>query len=150
KSVCPAGSLARARGGGSHRTPRCERIFFTAAASVTVATTRIFASHVGQASASHPNVRRINTAQSTREDAAKSAPPWIRFQCSTVMVVGSSKATAGVGLAIAGAFVLGGGETGCSFAAARGHGFDFLGHVAPGGGFGVTSARHEERAAKTP
>jgi hypothetical protein len=74
---------------------RCERIFLTAKGSVMVAMTRIFLSHFGQRSASKPKERCSSTAQSTRtrEDIAKSSPSMMRFQCFTVMIVGSSKAT---------------------------------------------------------
>jgi hypothetical protein len=54
-----------------------------------------------------------------------------------------------------GADDVGGGEGGGGTAAiasvsASLHGFDFFGLARPSGGFGVTSARHDERAAKTP
>ena len=58
---------------------------------MTVATTRIFASHSGHRRESNPNVV-CRSAQSTRDDEAKSAP--MRLQVWTVMVVGSRSAIA--------------------------------------------------------
>jgi hypothetical protein len=55
KLSCPVGS--RARGSGTVRMPRCERIFLTAKGSVSLAMTRIFLSHFGQRSASKPKER---------------------------------------------------------------------------------------------
>ena len=140
---------------------------------------RILASHLGQRRASKPKVRSSKTLQSTREDIAKSSPPRIRFQCFTVMTMGSPEATAcaseelgardedasagdaGVSLRV----VVGGegaedaeggegdGDT-AVFAAVPAslslHGLDFFGLAMPSGGFGVTSARHFELTAKTP
>ena len=43
-----------------------------------------------------------------------------------------------------------GGAVVFAFASASLHFFDFFDLATPSGGFGVTSARHEERAANTP
>src|SRR3954454_7082644 len=114
-----------------------------------VETTRIFASHVGQRRASKPKVRFMRTCQSTREDAAKSSPSRMRFQCFTGMLVGASSAT-GMACAAELAFEAARDTAGASVVFCAGQGFDVTRLVKPAGGFGVTSLRHEERAAKTP
>ena len=145
----------------------------TVASSVMVASTRILRAHLGQARTSKPHVRFIKTAHSMYLDAAKSSPSMRRPQCATEIVVGEALTTgsstcasdgggANGGAAIAGAGDAGAGDAGAGDAGAGDAGAGDAGAGADGtsaqgfgfaawaGGFVVTSARHDERGAKTP